>query len=303
MRQPMLSGLTVTALALAAGCASRPPNELVDARRAYQQAKAGPAAEYTPAQLHTAESSLVLAEQTYADEGDSASTRDRAYVAKRKAELATVQARVAIAENRLAKAAADERRKQTRELTEARAELADQRDALVAERARRAEAEQRAQQAAADLARVASVKQEDRGMVITLSGGVLFASGKASLLPSAQAKLSEVADALSESAPDSAILVEGHTDSQGSARFNQELSSDRANAVRAYLVSHGVAADRIRAEGLGFTRPVADNGTPEGRANNRRVEIVVQPPVSSSKGEGLPGAPPGDGVRDPARNP
>jgi outer membrane protein OmpA-like peptidoglycan-associated protein len=72
-------------------------------------------------------------------------------------------------------------------------------------------------------------------------------------------------------------VVEGHTDSQGSASFNQDLSHRRAESVRLYLVSHGIAADRVTSEGLGLTRPIADNTSAEGRANNRRVEIIVQP--------------------------
>jgi outer membrane protein OmpA-like peptidoglycan-associated protein len=116
-------------------------------------------------------------------------------------------------------------------------------------------------------------------MVITLSGGVLFASGKTELLPAAQLKLNEVADALIKEDPLSKIVVEGHTDSQGSAPFNQDLSQRRAQSVRDYLVSRGIASDRITAQGYGLTRSVADTGSPEGRANNRRVEIVVQPSV------------------------
>jgi outer membrane protein OmpA-like peptidoglycan-associated protein len=76
------------------------------------------------------------------------------------------------------------------------------------------------------------------------------------------------------------IVVEGHTDSQGSDASNQELSRGRAQAVRDFLVSRGVPADRIRADALGSSRPVGDNKTPEGRASNRRVEIVVQPTES-----------------------
>jgi hypothetical protein len=75
-------------------CASRPPQALKDARSAYQEAEQGPAAQYGPAQLHTAKQALKLAEQTYEDEGDTAATRDRAYVAMRKAELATVEANI-----------------------------------------------------------------------------------------------------------------------------------------------------------------------------------------------------------------
>jgi outer membrane protein OmpA-like peptidoglycan-associated protein len=114
-------------------------------------------------------------------------------------------------------------------------------------------------------------------MVITLSGSVLFASAKSDLLPAAQVKLNEVANALIKEDPLSKIVVEGHTDSQGTAPYNLELSQRRAESVRAHLVSRGIASDRISAQGFGLTRSVAENDSPEGRANNRRVEIVVQP--------------------------
>jgi outer membrane protein OmpA-like peptidoglycan-associated protein len=162
-------------------------------------------------------------------------------------------------------------------LGRANQELASQGQQLQNERQRRADAEKRATQAAADLARVASVKQEARGMVITLSGSVLFASGKSELLPAAQARLSAVAQALASQDPDSKLVVEGHTDSQGTAASNQLLSQLRAEAVRMYLVSHGIADDRVTSMGVGPTRPIAGNDSAEGRANNRRVEIIVQP--------------------------
>jgi len=120
------------------------------------------------------------------------------------------------------------------------------------------------------------VKEESRGMVITLSGSVLFATGKSMLLPIAQNKLAEVAKALNDQGYKS-LLVEGHTDSQGSVDKNMALSQERAQSVRSYLISQGIASDKIRAEGVGSGRPVADNGTAEGRANNRRVEIIVEP--------------------------
>ena len=114
-------------------------------------------------------------------------------------------------------------------------------------------------------------------MVITLSGSVLFASAKSDLLPDAQVKLGDVAKALGEQDPNAKIVVQGYTDSQGGASFNQDLSQRRAESVRSYLVSHGIASDRVTAQGLGAGSPIADNGSAEGRANNRRVEIVVQP--------------------------
>ncbi|MBN9167944.1 MAG: OmpA family protein, partial [Myxococcales bacterium] len=73
------------------------------------------------------------------------------------------------------------------------------------------------------------------------------------------------------------ITLEGHTDSQGQRQYNMELGKKRADAVRDQLVSRGVAADRIKSVGVGPDRPIADNKTAEGRANNRRVEIIVEP--------------------------
>lgn len=255
---------------VSSGCAHTAPKELVNARAAYQKANTGLARTENPAQLHAAHKSLELAEATFEEEGDSTRTRDRAYVAMRKAQLAEVQASISDTENRLATLEQGQAQQQAEELARLRG------DVKASEQAR-AEAERRAEQTAAELERVATVKQEERGMVITVSGSVLFASGKSELLPSARAKLADVATALKNQSPDTGIVVEGHTDSRGREDFNLELSTKRAEAVREYLASHGVAPDRIRAEGLGFSRPVADNKTAEGRANNRRVEIVVQP--------------------------
>jgi outer membrane protein OmpA-like peptidoglycan-associated protein len=264
-------------LLAAVGCAHAPPAELIDARDAYATAEKGPASSEKPAELHTARRSLEQAEATFEEEGDTDLTRDQAYIALRKAQQAEVQARISQNEKRLASLEHNMTQEQARELARLRGDYAAQRQQLALSEAARKEAERRAEQAAADLARIASVKQEERGMVITLSGAVLFASGQSELLASAQAKLSEVADALTQQNPDAAIVVEGHTDSQGKAEFNNELSTKRAQSVRDYLASHGVAPDRIRAVGLGFSRPIADNKSAEGRANNRRVEIVVTP--------------------------
>ena len=117
-------------------------------------------------------------------------------------------------------------------------------------------------------------------MVITLSGSVLFVSAKADVLPDARVKLDSVAKALLEQDPSASILVEGYTDSQGGAAFNQELSQRRADSVRTYLVSRGLPPERVTAQGFGLASPIADNASPEGRANNRRVEIVVKPAAS-----------------------
>ena len=137
-----------------------------------------------------------------------------------------------------------------------------------------AAAEKKAADAQAALAKLAAVKEEARGLVITLSGSVLFASGKSALLPAAQDRLNQVADALLAT-KERKLVVEGHTDAQGSNSSNQVLSQKRADAVRSYLISRGYPGDLIQAQGIGEDRPIADNANAEGRANNRRVEIVV----------------------------
>jgi outer membrane protein OmpA-like peptidoglycan-associated protein len=268
-----------------AGCATvSPPKELLDARAADKRASAGVTAELDPADLHSAKESLAEAEHVFSTKGDTRETRDLSYASDLRFQTAESRARtIATTRERdrnlvemQANVAAFGQRTAA-QLGQANQQLATQGQALRTEQQLRLEAEKRATQAAADLARLGAVTQEPRGMVLTLSGGVLFVTNKAELLPSAQIKLNEVAEALIKQDPDSTIVVEGYTDSQGSAAHNQELSDRRAQAVRDYLVSRGIASDRITAQGFGLTRPVADNGTAEGRANNRRVEIVVKP--------------------------
>lgn len=270
---------------------AKPPQDLLSARAAYERASEGPSVELNPSGMDTARKQLETAEASFEKDGDTQETRNEAYLALRKTELAESVAR-ARKTQRAKRATVDEMHanetetvaRTAAELARTRDELADQGAANAAqgeeleeEKARRIEAEKRAKQAAADLAKFASVKQETRGMVITLSGGVLFVSAKSNLLPTAQLKLNQVADALIKEDPLSKIVVEGHTDSQGSAAYNQQLSEERAQTVRDYLVARGIAADRITSQGFGFSRSIADNKSEEGRANNRRVEIVVQP--------------------------
>jgi outer membrane protein OmpA-like peptidoglycan-associated protein len=258
------------------GCSSGTPRNLADARAAYQRAAAGPASQRTPAQLHVAHTALIAAEKTYDDEGDSANTRDRAYVALRKAELAEVQAAIAQDDERAANARRQLEMAKNSNQVSMEKDLERTRAQLQAEQQRRQEAERVAAEALSKLSSVATVKQEPRGVVITLSGAVIFASNKSDLLPTAKAKLNQVADALKKSDPNSKFEVDGYTDSRGPAQLNQELSQRRAEAVRNYLVSQGVPDDKITAQGLGPSNPVADNNTAEGRANNRRVEIIVK---------------------------
>jgi outer membrane protein OmpA-like peptidoglycan-associated protein len=273
-----------------AGCATAaPPAELLTARTSYDHAQHSEAAKSDPADLYTAKKAIDAAEKSYLDNGDTQETRDLAYTADRRAQIAEARASASQSTKSQQQTISDMHSDQTtqlkatsNQLDKANQELAVQGQAMKAETEARAAAEKRAAQAAADLAKYASVKQEARGMVITLSGGVLFASSKSDLLPEAQLKLNSVADALTQQDPDSKMVVEGHTDSQGGVSYNQDLSQRRAEAVRAYLVSRGVSADRVTSQGFGSSRSVADNKSAEGRANNRRVEIVVTPAAAHS---------------------
>jgi outer membrane protein OmpA-like peptidoglycan-associated protein len=170
---------------------------------------------------------------------------------------------------------------QERLLARRKAELEARTRELETEREARRRAEAQAEAALASLQEIASVHDEQRGTVISLSGGLLFASGRAELLPIARRKLAAVADALKLAPEERAILVEGHTDARGSEQANLRLSRARAGAVRSLLVSRGVAPSRIRIVGRGESVPIADNESPEGRAANRRVEIVIEPPASA----------------------
>ncbi len=116
-------------------------------------------------------------------------------------------------------------------------------------------------------------RQTDRGVVVTL-GDVLFAVGETELLPSAAQNLNDVIDLL-ESEPDKNIRIEGHTDSTGPAALNLRLSEERAGAVADALIELGVDPSRINAVGMGEDFPIATNQTEEGRARNRRVDVIV----------------------------
>jgi outer membrane protein OmpA-like peptidoglycan-associated protein len=105
--------------------------------------------------------------------------------------------------------------------------------------------------------------------------GIHFDTGKATIQPDSENALGEIAKLLQQD-PELRLRVEGHTDSQGNAAANQTLSERRAQAVVAWLAAHEVSASRLLAKGLGQTKPIADNSTEDGRAKNRRVELVKQ---------------------------
>ncbi|WP_434383895.1 OmpA family protein [Melittangium boletus] len=267
------------------------------------------------------------AEQQLADARSLDAARTREELARTRTDLAEAQRLRAEAEQRQAefeqqqREAAQQREEATRLQTEqqrlaqveqqererqAQLDAAQQRanelnNQLEQERQARAQAEQRAAEAQAEAraqAQVASelrnirqvqVKEESRGLVLTLSGSVLFRSGSSDLLAAARRRLNDVASALNKT--ENPLLIEGHTDSQGSAELNDELSYLRAEAVRDYLVDQGVDRERIRIDGRGKEAPIASNSTSEGRANNRRVEIIIERGVGGGGGGGAQPAP------------
>jgi outer membrane protein OmpA-like peptidoglycan-associated protein len=300
---------------LTGACATTAPEQLVEARNAYQTSNGGLAAKLTPTELYDAKNALDRADKEFADHGDTLECRDYAYIAHRKFELADAKARTELDRQQIAEAVKagvvvrdaqvkngqvalaatreqlkDERQDNKSATNELRAtnnaqsqELAKSAAQLEAEKQARLTAEASLAGAMRDLATIAAVKEEARGVVITLSGSVLFASNKYALLETAMTKLNQVAEALKAQGSEKRMVVEGHTDSQGSDRINQPLSLNRATAVRDYLVSRGVDSDKISAVGMGSSKPITDNSTPENRANNRRVEIIIGPSTISAR--------------------
>ena len=117
------------------------------------------------------------------------------------------------------------------------------------------------------------LRQTDRGVVVTL-GDVLFGLGQTELQPSARSNLEDVVELL-QSEPGKRIRIEGHTDASGPANVNERISRERAEAVRAELISMGIDAERIAAVGMGEEFPIASNESPDGRSRNRRVDVIL----------------------------
>lgn len=119
-----------------------------------------------------------------------------------------------------------------------------------------------------------SITQTKRGVEISSANSILFDTGKYELEPSGQKFLDRVANILLTKTKKNAI-IEGHTDNVGGVTFNQDLSELRALTVMKGLVDRGVPKNRLKAVGYGVTRPVADNGSDNGRRLNRRTDIII----------------------------
>lgn len=127
---------------------------------------------------------------------------------------------------------------------------------------------------AQELAQIAETRRTENGIVTTLKNNLLFDTAKADLKPVAADSVNQISDILKKY-PENKIIVVGFTDDRGSDAYNQNLSLQRAQAVRLSMVGRGVPASALEAVGMGEASPVAPNTTEEGRSKNRRVELQI----------------------------
>jgi outer membrane protein OmpA-like peptidoglycan-associated protein len=234
-----------------------------------------------------------------ADADAEAKRRAEAETARAQAEAARADAEKAKAEavkmKQEAEAAAQEAARQKAAAEKATAEAVAQQQMLAAEtdkaRQAAAQSDNLRQQAEKDRQKAEYEKQElrarllqqlnnilatrdsARGLVANMSD-VLFRSGSFELLPGARERLAKVSGIVL-AYPSLHVAVEGHTDAVGSDDYNQQLSERRAQAVRDYFVQQGINSSALEARGYGKTEPIASNDTPEGRQQNRRVELIL----------------------------
>lgn len=119
------------------------------------------------------------------------------------------------------------------------------------------------------------VRQTEQGIMFTFSSEILFPVNSSYLNAESSKSIDDVVKVIAQKKADRQILVEGHSDKTGTAEYNLWLSEKRAVSVKKYMVSLGIDSNRIKASGLGDTKPIADNKTKEGRSENRRVEVTL----------------------------
>ncbi|PWE46563.1 OmpA family protein [Pseudomonas prosekii] len=244
-KQLIIPALLAASVALAA-CSTPPNANLEQARVNYSGLQANPQASKVAA-LETKDASDYLdkADKAYQDKQDQAKVDQLAYLTNQRVEVAKQTIALRTAENNLKNAAAQR----------AQARL-DARDQQIKQ-----------------LQDSLNAKQTDRGTLVTF-GDVLFATDRADLKSSGLVNINKLAQFLQEN-PDRKVIVEGYTDSTGTASHNQSLSERRAGSVRTALVKMGVDPARIVVQGYGKEYPVAENTSASGRAMNRRVEVTI----------------------------
>ena len=279
---------TLTCAFLVAGCASMPETnpDLQAAQAAVEEAKASPhMTESAAVLLQEAQRNLSRAEGIAADRGvNEDMVTHYAYLATRQAQAASASAEAGAMQARV-KQSSEER---DRIRLAAREREVDQAQSQVAQERARAEEMAARSDAMAQRLKELEAKQTERGLVLTLQD-VLFDVDHAELKPGGLRTLEKLA-AFMRDYPDRRVRIEGFTDSTGSAEYNQQLSEERAFAVRDALMQAGIGPDRIEMQGYGESYPVASNGTNEGRQLNRRVEIVISDESGSIPSRGVASA-------------
>ena len=222
-----------------------------------------------------------------------------AELAKRNAQNQSQQAQLEAEQARAAQAEADADRARA----EAAAAEAQARAASANKSAN--DANQVRERLRAQLNSVLATSESARGLIVNMSD-VLFDTGKYTLKPDTKISLAKVAGIL-QAYPGLKLQVEGYTDSVGSDEYNQKLSENRADAVRDFLITQGVQTENITATGYGKAKPVADNATAQGRAQNRRVQLVVSGDaigIQETSPDAAPAvAPPPSGTSEPPSTP
>jgi outer membrane protein OmpA-like peptidoglycan-associated protein len=275
MKRVTVIATVATVAIILAACATAPRRreQLEQARTQVQSLAQQPLAQEAAGRdLEAARQSLQEADAALQQKQPPAVVDHLAYLARRHVEAG--EARVLEARSRQEVTRAQEDRNKI--LMEARTRQAQNAQAQAESAKSQAQAAEaqlaNAQQQLAEL----QAKKTDRGVVVTL-GDVLFDTAKATLKPGAELAMNRLATYLSAN-PQTRILIEGHTDSVGSEEYNEVLSERRARAVATELMSRGIPADQLQTIGRGKGYPVASNATPEGRQQNRRVEIVFSDP-------------------------
>ena len=281
---------SIVAVSMLAACASRnaPLEPLQKARAAVNTAmNDANVVKLAPLELKTATDMLAKADNAWTKDADATEATHLSNLAVQRAQIAQNVAQTRQLDTDIKQAGVDAERARLQGDAANAQQQADKARAAAAANAAAAEqarqqalsAEQRAAESAAKVKSLQAqlddlqAQQTERCLLVTL-GDVLFEFGKADLTAQAAPRLDKLAKFLAEF-PNRKLLIEGYTDSVGTTQFNQTLSERRAAAVQSALVTRGVAADRITARGYGKEFPVADNSSPEGRAMNRRVEIVI----------------------------
>jgi outer membrane protein OmpA-like peptidoglycan-associated protein len=274
MRETTVNKLLFPGAALAgllAACATAPQrnDQLEQARAQVQALSAEPMAQQAASSdLDQARAGLNQADAAFQQKRPPVQVNQLAYLALRHAQAGEARVSEARARQEVAKAQDDRQHilldARERDAALAKAEASAARNSAEAAQSQLANAR-------VEIAEL-QAKQTDRGLVMTLSD-VLFDTGRATLKPGAQRDLDRLAQALKDNA-NTRVKIQGYTDSVGSDAYNQTLSERRAETVAHALESRGVSANQYEVEGLGKAFPVASNDTPEGRQQNRRVEIV-----------------------------